>query len=320
MTNDVISLARNVFDKEIAALLSVKDCLDESFEKILREIMSCTGKIILTGMGKSGHIARKAAATLSSLGTCAIFLHPGEALHGDLGMIQKHDLVIAVSQSGECSEIAGMIPTINMIGAKIIGITGNANSYLAKNASISQVFPAMEEACHIGLAPTCSTTSVLVYTDAIAVTAAILSSFKKSDFRKYHPSGALGKNLTVRIIDCMTHISNESILLESSTVNEAIQIMVKTHISMIPVCRCDGAMLGYISSDRLSEAIETGAFGQSVKSICNYSAHFDDSGEMAIDVLRIMNTSGVNEVFVLNNERPMGIVSRSDITSKGVVL
>jgi len=194
-TSDAIDIAKRVFDSEISALCSIRDSLDETFEAILAEVMDCKGKVIITGMGKNSHIGCKIAATLSSLGISAFFVHPGEALHGDLGMIQSNDIVIALSYSGESDEIINMIPGIKTIGAKIIGITGNSDSTLAKNSTISQILPKFEEACSLGLAPTSSTTASLVYGDALAIAASELKGFGSDEYKVFHPAGALGKRM-----------------------------------------------------------------------------------------------------------------------------
>ena len=196
---NIIEEAQNVFDVEIEALNKVRACLDDTFVNILDEIISCKGKVIITGMGKPGHIAKKLAATFSSLGTPSFFLHPAEALHGDLGMVTQDDIVIAISYSGESSEVTRIIPTLKVIGVKLIVITGNKNSTLASYGDIVQIFPNFEEACHMNLAPTSSTTATLVYGDALAVTASIKYGFNESNFGLYHPAGALGKKISTRV-------------------------------------------------------------------------------------------------------------------------
>ena len=168
---DKLAEGRRVFDIEIEALKKTRDALDETFVKILDVVTGCKGKVVITGMGKPGHIATKLAATFASLGTPSFFLHPGEAMHGDLGMISENDVVIAISYSGESDEIIKILPNIKMIGATLVGISGNGNSTLAYASDIVQILPKFKEACYLGLAPTSSTTSVLCYGDALAVVA-----------------------------------------------------------------------------------------------------------------------------------------------------
>ena len=190
---DILEDARRVFEIEIKALQVTRDRLDDTFIEIINLIVKCEGKVIITGMGKPGHIATKLAATFASLGTSSFCLHPAEAMHGDLGMISEKDIVIVMSYSGESDEIISILPNIKLIGAKIIALTGNAQSTLAKAADIAQILPKFDEACHLGLAPTSSTTVELVYGDALAVVASEIYGFKEADFGKYHPAGALGK-------------------------------------------------------------------------------------------------------------------------------
>ena len=168
---DYIENAKNIFDTEINALLKTREVLDDIFVEIVNAILQCKGKVILCGIGKSGHIAKKISATMSSLGTSSFYLHPAEAMHGDLGMVTASDLVILISHSGESQEILQLIPSLKMIGAKTVAITSNGNSTLAKESEIVQIMPMMREACSLNLAPTSSTTAVLVYGDALAVVA-----------------------------------------------------------------------------------------------------------------------------------------------------
>ena len=188
---DKLAEARRVFDIEIGALEKTKEVLNDTFVQILDLITNCTGKVIVTGMGKPGHIGTKIAATFASLGTPSFFLHPGEAMHGDLGMISANDVVVAISYSGESDEIVHILPNIKMIGATLVGITGNEKSSLAEASDIVQVLPKFNEACYLGLAPTSSTTTVLCYGDALAVVASGIYGFKDVDFGKFHPAGSL---------------------------------------------------------------------------------------------------------------------------------
>ena len=197
---DKLAEGRRVFDIEIQALEKTRDALDNTFVKILDLVTKCTGKVIITGMGKPGHIAAKLAATFASLGTPSFSLHPGEAMHGDLGMICDNDIVIVISYSGESDEIVKILPNIKMIGSILVGITGNANSTLAHASDIVQVLPKFEEACYLGLAPTSSTTVALCYGDALAIVASGIYGFRDVDFGRYHPAGALGKKLILKVL------------------------------------------------------------------------------------------------------------------------
>lgn len=190
---NVIEEARKVFDSEIEALQKTRDALGGQFEDFVNTFMNCKGKIITSGLGKSAQIARKIAGTLSSLGTPSVFLSASDALHGDLGMVSPDDVILLVSYSGECAEIRAILPILKEIGATITGITGCAESTLAREADLVQVLPAFDEACHIGMAPTSSTTATLCYGDAIAVVISIARNFTKENFQHFHPFGSLGK-------------------------------------------------------------------------------------------------------------------------------
>lgn len=205
------------------------------FEKIVLKIVNCTGKVILTGMGKSGHIASKIAATFSSLGTSAFFMHPAEALHGDLGMISENDIVIAISYSGESEEITRIIPNIKLIGATLISITGNKNSTLANSSDITQTLPEFSEACYLGLAPTSSTTAVLCYGDALAVVASKIYGFNNADFGKFHPSGTLGKRLILKVKDLMSVDENNAIIEQDNLLDEAVVQLSKKGLGIVSV-------------------------------------------------------------------------------------
>ena len=317
-----IRIAKRVFDSEIAALCLVRDCLNETFDVILSEIMNCKGKIIVTGMGKSGHIARKIAASLASLGSCAIFLHPGECLHGDLGMIQAQDIVIAISYSGESDEVIGIIPGIKNIGAKIIGITGNRNSSLVRGSELTQIFPSFPEACHIGLAPTSSTTAALVYGDALAVAASEMRGFGKTAFRKFHPAGALGKSLTIRVVDCMIRMDSKLCLTEESTLAQALEFLCEEHWEILPVVSSSGKMIGELYANKIKKALRLGCdiYEDKIKKYVVHDPAFVNSDEMAIDALRMMARNNKNEILVVRAQKPVGMLRRVDMTRLGLSL
>ena len=219
---DYVKEAREVFDKEILALEKTRDTLDCGFAEILELLVDCRGKVIVTGIGKPGHVGTKIAATLASLGTPAFFLHPAEALHGDLGMVQADDVVLLTSYSGESEEIVRLLPTLHEIGCTTVAITGNGKSTLAKGCRHVFVFPEFEEACYMHLAPTSSTTALLVLGDALAVVASRARNFTEKDFGLNHPAGALGKKLLVKVRDLMYSGDRDAVVYEGSTLRAAI--------------------------------------------------------------------------------------------------
>ena len=253
---DIINQAKNVFDIEIEALEKTKSALDYNFEKILLMVVNCTGKVVLTGMGKSGHIASKIAATFSSLGTPAFFMHPAEALHGDLGMISANDIVIAISYSGESEEVTRLIPSIKLIGATLISITGNENSTLAKLSDMTQTLPEFSEACYLGLAPTSSTTAVLCYGDALAVVASEIYGFDNTDFGKFHPSGTLGKRLILKVKDLMSTGENNAVIGQGASLDEAVIQLSKKGLGIVSVVDESGNLTGVITDGDLRQQIE----------------------------------------------------------------
>ena len=202
-SNQIIDLAQRVLNIESEEILQASKNISNNFTNAVNEILNCSGRIVVSGMGKSGHIARKIASTFASTGTPAFFMHPGEASHGDLGMITENDIVIFFSNSGQSDELISIFPTIKRIGAKIIGISGNANSELANESDIHISTAVSKEACPLGLAPTASTTVSLALGDALAICVLDLREFTAEDFAKSHPGGNLGKNMLVKVKDIM---------------------------------------------------------------------------------------------------------------------
>lgn len=195
-TEEIISYAKSVLDNEVLGINKLVNHIDDNFVKAIGVLLDCKGKVVIIGLGKSGHIGKKIAASMASTGTPAFFVHGDETLHGDLGMIEEKDVVIALSNSGETREMLNDFPTLKTIGCKIISITSNSDSTMAKNSNVHICIGKLKEADHLNLAPTTSSTATLVLGDAIALTLSYLKGFKKEDFSLYHPGGSLGKGLT----------------------------------------------------------------------------------------------------------------------------
>ena len=253
---DYIGEAKKVFDKEIVALEKTKESLGESFEKILSLILDCEGKLILTGMGKPGHIGTKMAATFASLGIPSFFLHPAEAMHGDLGMVEKKDLVMLMSYSGESEEVTRLMPVLKEIGCTTVAITGKIASTLSKECDYRFIFPEFEEACYMHLAPTSSTTSLLVLGDALAVVASRAINYTKEDFGLHHPAGALGKKLLVKVKDLMYTGDEDAVVPEGSTLHQAIVEMSKKGLSMVTIVDADNNIKGIITDGDLRRMLD----------------------------------------------------------------
>lgn len=317
---DRLSIAKNVFEKEISVLEHVERQLDQVFLSILDEIMNCRGKVVLIGMGKSGHVAKKIAASMSSLGTCAISVHPGECMHGDLGMIQRIDVVILISYSGESDEIIRIIPGINKIGATILGITCNKESSLARACKYTQIMEGVEEACYLGLAPTSSTTAVMVYGDALAVTAAKIRNFGKADFGWFHPAGSLGKKLTVRAVDLIHPYETGTIVREQDDLNRILSCILKADTDLVSVVNDQGELIGILTNGMIQTVYQSGEKDVFARNMMLRYPHYVDDADMAVDALRLMYDKKVHTLPICKNGRPIGTVEKRDILKTGIYI
>lgn len=313
--------AKKVFDTEITALEKTRDALDETFLKILDLVVNCEGKVIITGMGKPGHIAAKLAATFASLGTPSFRLHPAEAMHGDLGMVSANDVVIAISFSGESDEIVRILPNMKMIGATLVGITGNANSTLAKASDIVQVLPKFEEACYLGLAPTSSTTAVLCYGDALAVVASGIYGFKDVDFGKFHPAGSLGKKLILKVDDLMAKDDKNAKVHISVPLKEAIIELSKKGLGAVAVVDDNGTLLGIITDGDLRRQLEKGVdiYNMKVEEIMSSKPSTVERNRLAIEALKIMKEKNISCLIVVEECKAIGMIRLQDIIGVGIV-
>lgn len=315
--------AKQVFKTEIEALTKTMNSLDQTYLKILDLIVNCKGKVIFTGMGKPGHIASKLAATFSSLGTPSFKLHPAEAMHGDLGMISSNDIVIAISYSGESDEIIRILPNIKMIGAKLIGITGNSHSSLASFCDVVQVLPKFNEACYLGLAPTSSTTAVLCYGDSLAVVASGVYGFKDVDFGKFHPAGSLGKKLILRVKDLMSAgDSNSKVHLHDSLMNAIVELSQKgLGVVSIVDNQISNNLVGVITDGDLRRQLQrhVDIYSLKVDDIMNKNPITISQNSLAVDALREMKNNNVSCLVVVDENKPIGIIRLQDIIGVGIV-
>lgn len=318
---DRLAEGKRVFDVEIEALQKTRDCLDDIYLKILDLIINCSGKVVLTGMGKPGHIAAKLAATFASLGTPAFRLHPAEAMHGDLGMISSNDVVIAISFSGESDEIVHILPNIKMIGAKLVGITGNPNSTLAQVADIVQVFPKFDEACYLGLAPTSSTTAILCYGDSLAVVASRIYGFEDSDFGKFHPAGSLGKRLVLKVKDLMSKGDKNPRTYADAPLKDAIVELSRKGMGAVSVVDENNEILGIITDGDLRRQLEKGAdiYHLYAKEVMSVNPSIINIDSLAIDALRTMKEKNISCLIAVKNNKSEGIIRLQDIVGMGIV-
>lgn len=319
--DEIIKEGKRVLEVEIDPLTRLHDALGDDFVAIFDEIIKKRGKLVITGMGKPGHIAKKLAATFSSLGTPSFCLHPAEAMHGDLGMIGPEDTVIAISYSGESDEIVKILSNIKLIGATLVAITGNADSTLAKAADLVQVLPKFDEACNLGLAPTSSTTAVLAYGDALAVAASKEYGFNDADFGRFHPAGSLGKRLILRVDDLMAAGSRMASVSSHGLLMEAIKEISKKRLGAVCVVGKDGGLEGIITDGDIRRAVadHKDIYAVTVNEIMTSSPKRTHLGALAIDALVQMKDQNINCLPVERDGELAGMVTWQDIVGAGIV-
>lgn len=319
---NILDEARSVFNKEITAIEATRDALGADFEKMVELILNCRGKLVLTGMGKPGHIATKIAATFASLGTPSFFMHPGEAMHGDLGMVQKKDVVILMSYSGESEEVTRLMPVLQEIGCTTIAITGKPKSTLAGECQYHFFFPPFEEACYMHLAPTSSTTALLVLGDALALCVSRAKNYTETDFGFHHPAGALGKKLLAKVRNLMHTGAENATVLTGSTLRNAIVEMSAKGLSMVTIVDTQNQLLGIITDGDLRRMLERGldVYNQSVDSVMTRSPKWIDVREPAVNALQRMNDLHITSMPVLDEDgHVVGSILLQDIIKAGIV-
>ncbi len=312
---DIINLGREIFDKEVEGLKRLRDSLDENFEKAVKLIKECEGKVIVTGIGKSGHIGRKIASTFSSTGTPAHFLHPSEALHGDLGTISKKDIVLAISNSGESAEVIALIPYIKMLGVPLISITNNPNSTLAKHSDVHLYLNIEKEACPLELAPTTSSTATLVLGDAIAMVLLLLKGFSREDFAIRHPAGSLGRKL--RQVKELYHTGRElPVVREDTPMKDTILEMTSKGFGATAVVNDEGKLVGIITDGDLRRFFNRGGSieGHVAKDAMTPNPKVAFPDELASEALKRMEDYKITVLIVVDeNKKPIGIIHMHDI-------
>lgn len=319
---DIVKEAQWVFDTEITALQKTQKSLGKDFETIVQLVVNCTGKVIVSGMGKSGHIGAKIAASLASLGTPSFFMHPGEAMHGDLGMVAKNDVVLLMSNSGESDEIVRLLPTLHEIQCITVAITGNSRSTLAKECQYHFYFPHFEEACYMHLAPTSSTTALLVLGDAIAVVASKLRNYTKNDFALHHPAGALGKKLLVRVENVMHTGDENAVVQQGSTLRSAIIEMSSKGLSMVTIVDQENKLKGIITDGDLRRMLEHGVdvYREMVDNVMTKLPKYINSRDMAVNALQKMSDFRITGMPVLDSsDCVVGSILMQDIYKAGII-
>ena len=318
--DNIIDIGKKVILEEANALYSLSDSLDKNFEKAVNLILGIKGKVVITGMGKSGLIGKKIAATLASTGTPSFFLHPAEAIHGDLGMISKEDIIIAISNSGETPELLAIIPTIKRWGNKVIAITNNPESTLAKESDVHLFLNVEKEACPLNLAPTSSSTATLALGDALAVALLTKRGFTEEDFAKFHPGGSLGKKL-MRVLEIMHKREELPIVGPNTPLKETVIVMSERGFGASFVENEKEELIGIITDGDLRRFIKKGgSIDKSLtKEAMSENPKIIKKEVLVIEALEIMERFNITVLPVVEGKKTIGLVHLHDILKSGVI-
>ena len=320
-TFDYIDVANRVLDIESAAIEDLKGGLNQSFVDACEACRNCKGKIIVMGLGKSGHIADKMAATFASTGTPAFFIHPSEAIHGDLGMIDKEDVVLILSYSGETEEIVSLIPIIKNMGITIIALTGNKKSKLSKEATINLNVEVKEEACPMNLAPTASTTAALAMGDAIAVALLEKKGFTKEDFAKSHPGGYLGKKLLLSLSDIMHEGDEIPIVYETDKLASGLIEMSEKALGMTAVLNNKNELVGIFTDGDLRRTLENKVDIQNtyMKEVMKKDPYVMSGETLAYNAVAIIQEMKITSLLIVKGKKVVGALNIHDLFRAGVM-
>ncbi|MBO7495074.1 MAG: KpsF/GutQ family sugar-phosphate isomerase [Salinivirgaceae bacterium] len=319
-SKEILMIATDVIDQEAATVANLKNLVDESFTAAVEAIFGSRGRLVVTGIGKSAIIAQKIVATMNSTGTPALFMHAADAIHGDLGMIQKDDIVMLLSRSGNTPEIKVLVPILKMRGNRMIAMVSDTQSYLAQQADIIINAYAAHEACPNNLAPTSSTTAQLVMGDALAVALLECRGFSAADFAKYHPGGALGKKLYMRVSDL--YVRNEKPEVQSTdSINRVIMEMTSKRLGATAVLDTDSNLLGIITDGDLRRMLVSGRNISELTAadIMTRTPKTIDENAMAVNAFHLMEKNHITQLAVLKEGRYAGIVHIHDILQEGIV-
>lgn len=316
--------AKKVLRIEADAILALEQRIGDEFNRAVQLVLECEGRLVITGMGKSGLICQKIAATLASTGTPSFFLHPAEGIHGDLGMLTKKDVVLAVSNSGETEEVTRILPVIKRMGLPLITMSGKPNSTLAKAGDIFLDISIKEEACPLGLAPTASTTVTLAMGDALAVALLLEKGFREEDFALFHPGGALGKRLLLRVENLMHSGEAIPLVTEETTVKEALFEITGKKLGVTGVTNTAGALLGVFTDGDLRRLLAEGTdrLECPIGEVMHVGAKRILTYNLAAKALQVMESHKITSLFVFAHEDdqvPVGVVHLHDLLQAGVV-
>jgi arabinose-5-phosphate isomerase len=317
----ITETGKTILEQEAQAIFMIAKRLDSNFSNAVKLLASCKGKIIISGMGKSGIIGQKIAATMASTGSTALFLHPADAAHGDLGIVDHDDVVVCLSKSGTTEELNFIIPALRQIGAKIIAMTGNQRSFLAQNADIMLDTDIEKEACPYDLAPTTSTTAMLAMGDALAICLMQQKNFTQRDFALTHPKGSLGRRLTVKVTDIMAKDHALPLVAESASVTDLILEMTSKRYGVSAVVNSEGRLCGIFTDGDLRRLVQSGRefLCLSAGTVMTANPKTVTTSTMAKECLDILETYRITQLLVCDNEqRPVGIVHIHDLVTLGL--
>ena len=321
-TSDFIEQGLRVLNIERAAIDDITPSVNEAFADACQRMLACKGRVVVTGMGKSGHIGNKIAATLASTGTPAFFVHPGEASHGDLGMITPQDVVLAMSNSGETSEVVSLIPVIKRLGVTLVSLTGNPNSTLARAADVHINVAVQLEACPLGLAPTASTTAALVMGDAMAVALLNARGFTADDFALSHPGGSLGRRLLLRVSDIMHDGERLPKVRQDAIIKDALLEISRKGLGMTAVVDPNDVLLGIFTDGDLRRILDqqVDVHTTSIASVMTARCITVHPEMLAAEALKIMEDKKINGLVVVNKQQcPIGAFNMHDLLRAGVL-
>ncbi len=316
-----LAAARRVLDSAAEAISALSAALDERFSLAVDVLLAVRGRVVVSGMGKSGHVARKIAATLASTGTPAQFVHPAEASHGDLGAVTRSDAVVVLSNSGETAELSDLITFAKRFSVPLIGIAGRANSALLRAADVALLLPPSPEACPMGLAPTTSTTLMLALGDALAIALMERRGFTPDQYRELHPGGSLGKAL-IRVQDIMHRGDELPLVQESTPMREALAIMTDRRLGCVGVLDGTGRLTGIFTDGDLRRSIDRIAPERSIAAVMTRSPKVVSPTDLAVQALAAMNNHSINVLFVVDPGdvlgRPLGVLHLHDCLRAGL--
>ena len=314
---DDLAVGRRLLRAEAAGLVAVADAIDDSFVRAIDTMQKASGRVVVSGMGKSGHIARKIAATLASTGTPAQYVNAAEASHGDLGMITVGDVVLVLSYSGETAELSDLVAHTRLRGIHLIAMSGKADSTLAKAADVALVLPAINEACPLNLAPTTSTTAMLALGDALAIALLERRGFSAEEFSALHPGGQLGRRF-IKVTDIMHSGDAVPLVAADAGMSEALLVMTEKTFGCVGITDKSGRLIGVITDGDLRRHMEPGLLQRSAREVMTPSPKAVDPDLLAATALRMMNERKITALFVVDDRVPVGIVKIHDLLRAGL--